>query len=79
MHKRTTDGRRTVMRLTPGALPIRDAAKPTATVRAYLQSRALAELDRCDDKGWCKLRSGRVSGWAPEGEVWGTAPAPQCR
>ena len=78
VHKRTTDGRRTVMKLTPGPAPIRDAAKADGHVRAYLQSRALAELDRCD-RGWCRLKVDRVSGWAPAEDVWGTDEAPQCR
>ncbi|HVY33356.1 MAG TPA: SH3 domain-containing protein [Caulobacteraceae bacterium] len=78
VHKRTTDGRRTVMRLAAEPLALRERAKPEAQVNAYLQSRALADLDRCD-KGWCKLKAGPRSGWAPQNEVWGTAPAAQCR
>ena len=78
VHKRTTDGRRTVMRLLPGALPLHDSAKPDAHVKAYLQARALADLDRCD-KGWCKLKTGGGGGWAPEEQLWGVAEAPQCR
>lgn len=78
VHKRTTDGRRTVMRLAATPLPLRGAAKPTAHVNAYLQSRALADLDRCE-KGWCRIKAGDRSGWVPAGEVWGTAEAAQCR
>jgi SH3-like domain-containing protein len=78
VHKRTTDGRRTVMRLTPQPLALYEKAKPGAHVIAHLQARALADLDRCD-KGWCKLKAGPRSGWAPAAEVWGTAEAAQCR
>jgi SH3-like domain-containing protein len=78
VHKRTTDGRRTVMRLAPQPLPIRDAPRPNAHIGAYLQGRALADLDRCD-KGWCKLKAGGASGWTPAAEVWGVTEAPQCR
>jgi SH3-like domain-containing protein len=78
VHKRTTDGRRMVMRLKPEPLPLLAASKPGARVKAYLASRALAELDRCKD-GWCKVKVGGVSGWSPQGEVWGTAEEPQCR
>ena len=78
VHKRTTDGRRTVMRLAPGPLPLRAGAKPDGHVDAYLQSRALANLDRCA-KGWCRIKAGQRSGWVPAGEVWGTAEAAQCR
>ena len=78
VHKRTTDGRRTVMRLAAGPLPLHSAAKPDAHVDAYLQSRALADLDRCD-KGWCRIKAGPRSGWVLAGEVWGTVEAAQCR
>ena len=78
VHKRTTDGRRTVMRLAPGTLALRSAAKPDGHINAYLQSRALADLDRCD-KGWCRIKAGDRSGWVAAGEVWGTNEAAQCR
>jgi SH3-like domain-containing protein len=78
VHKRTTDGRRTVMRLASQPLALRGAAQPNAHVNAYLQSRALADLDRCE-KGWCRIKAGAASGWTPAGEVWGTAAAAQCR
>lgn len=78
VHKRTTDGRRTVMRLSAQPLALRSAAKADAHVTAYLQGRALADLDRCD-KGWCRIKAGPRSGWIPAGEVWGTAEAAQCR
>jgi SH3-like domain-containing protein len=78
VHKRTTDGRRTVMRLSSQPLPLLTGPRPNARVKAYLQGRALADLDRCD-KGWCRIKAGPASGWAPAGEVWGTQEAAQCR
>jgi SH3-like domain-containing protein len=78
VHKRTTDGRRMVMRLKPQPLPLLAGAKDGARVKAYLAPRALAELDRCK-AGWCKLKAGGASGWIPQGEVWGTADEAQCR
>jgi len=79
VHRRTTDGKRMAMRLKPEPLAMH--AKPDAASRttAYLASRALAELDRCNKDGWCKLKVGHASGWAPASEVWGTAEDPQCR
>lgn len=79
VHRRTTDGKRMVMRLQTDPLPMLDSPKPAARVKAYLASRALAELDRCNKDGWCKLKAGRQTGWAPAAEVWGTAEDPQCR
>ncbi len=78
VHKRTTDGRRAVMRIQPGPAEIRAKPRDGAAVLAYLAPRALAELDRCD-KDWCRLRIGRVSGWALAADLWGAAEAPQCR
>jgi SH3-like domain-containing protein len=79
VHKRTTDGRRSVMRTLPGPTAIRAAPRAGAPVLAYLAPRALAELDRCDKAGWCKVKAGRASGWTQASDLWGTADAPQCR
>lgn len=78
VHKRTTDGRRTVMRLQPQPLSLRRGGKPTAPVVAYLQPRAMASLVRCDKKGWCKVRVDGVTGWAPPATLWGVDEHPQC-
>jgi SH3-like domain-containing protein len=78
VHKRTTDGRRTVMRLSAQPLPLLASPRPDGRVKAYLKGRALADLDRCD-KGWCRIKAGSASGWAPAAEVWGTQEAAQCR
>jgi SH3-like domain-containing protein len=79
VHRRTTDGRRMVMRLQAQPLAMLAAPKDGARVKAYLAARALAELDRCNKDGWCKLKAGRQDGWVPAAEVWGTAEEPQCR
>jgi SH3-like domain-containing protein len=79
VHRRTTDGRRMVMRTQATPLALRGGAKPTASVHAFLNARSLAALVRCDSKGWCKVRVDGVSGWAPASELWGTDDRPQCR
>ncbi|WP_374575212.1 SH3 domain-containing protein [Phenylobacterium sp.] len=78
VHKRTTDGRRMVMRLQPQPLALRRAPKPEAEVEAYLRPRALAALIHCK-KGWCRIRADGVAGWAPAAALWGTDDKPQCR
>ena len=78
VHKRTTDGRRSVMNTAGGAVPVLKSPKDDATVAAYLAPRAMAVLDRCQGE-WCKIRLGGITGWARAGSVWGTAPTPQCR
>ena len=78
VHKRTTDGRRSVMRTLPGPAAIRGGPRASAPVLAYLAPRALADLDRCD-KDWCKVKAGRASGWVQASDLWGTADTAQCR
>lgn len=78
VHKRVTDGRRTVLRTQAGALPIRSKPKDGAEVIAYLNPRAMAALVRCEDN-WCKIRVDRITGWAPAKGLWGTSDAVQCR
>jgi SH3-like domain-containing protein len=79
VHRRTTDGRRMAMRLQPQPLAMHVKAEASSRTVAFLAPRALAELDRCDKTGWCKLKAGRAAGWVPAAEVWGTADEPQCR
>jgi len=71
-------GERKVMRLKPERLAVRRRPAADAPIAAYLNPRGVAALDRCD-KGWCRIEVGEQQGWAPENEIWGTAPAPQCR
>ena len=78
VHKRTIDGRRTAMRVQAAVLPLRAQPKTDARISAYLAGLATAGLDRCE-KGWCKLKAGGESGWAPQGEIWGAAPGVQCK
>jgi SH3-like domain-containing protein len=78
VHKRTTDGRRAVMRTQAGPAAIRANPHAKSGVVALLAPRAPAELERCD-KGWCRVRIGRVSGWALASDLWGVAEDAQCR
>ena len=79
VHRRTTDGKRMVMRLQAQPLAMHAKADDKSPVVASLASRALADLDRCNKDGWCKLKAGHASGWVQAAEVWGTAEDPQCR
>jgi SH3-like domain-containing protein len=78
VHTRVIDGRRTVMQTQKANIPLRASPKPNARIRAYMVPRSIGALDRCSG-GWCKVKVGSVEGWAPEGALWGTATAPQCR
>ena len=79
VHRRTTDGRRTAMRLKPEPLALHASPNADSRIKAYLAPRALADLDRCNKDGWCKLKAGHADGWAPAAEFWGAAEEPQCR
>lgn len=72
------DGRRTVIRLKPGDLPLLDKPQAGSKITAYLASRAPTFLDRCSG-GWCRLKGKAGGGWAPAAELWGVDPARQCR
>jgi SH3-like domain-containing protein len=77
VHKRTTDGRRTLMPLGKLPLPLRAKPRGDAAVSAYLAPRAVADLDKCQ-KDWCRVRIGQADGWAPAAAFWGLAETPQC-
>jgi SH3-like domain-containing protein len=77
VHRRTTDGRRMVMRVAPQPVALLRKPKSTAHVAALLNGRSLAALVKCD-KGWCRLRVDGVTGWVPAQSVWGADERPQC-
>lgn len=79
VHRSMVDGRRSVEALGSDPLPLQASPKAGAHVVGLLNVRALAGLDRCTPDGWCKLKVGGVTGWAPANRVWGVAPAAQCR
>ncbi len=78
VHKRVTDGRRTTMNTKTSAVVLLRHPKADAKAAAYLNPKALAALDRCS-KGWCKVSADHAAGWVPEGVLWGTTDALQCR
>jgi SH3-like domain-containing protein len=78
VHRRTTDGTRTVYRAKAQPLPLLADPDPRSGVRAYLAPRTVADLDKCAG-GWCRVSAGGVHAWAPEAELWGVGEAPRCR
>ncbi|WP_370868334.1 SH3 domain-containing protein [Phenylobacterium sp.] len=78
VHRRVTDGNRSVMNLAASPLALRRRPRAEAEITAYLNVRAVAALDRCD-KGWCRLKVDDVTGWVTESAVWGVAAPVQCR
>ncbi|ODT86174.1 MAG: hypothetical protein ABS78_17670 [Phenylobacterium sp. SCN 70-31] len=78
VHKRVTDGRRAVINLGSRPQPLLRKPRTGAETAAFLGARALASLDRCD-KGWCRVKADRATGWVRQGALWGTTDTPQCR
>lgn len=78
VHKRVTDGRRAVINTRGQPAPLLRRPKPGSEAAAYLNVRAMASLVRCE-KGWCKVKAGRETGWTRQGALWGTAETLQCR
>lgn len=78
IHRRTTDGARTVFHRGAQMLPLRSAPKDKAGVRALLATRGIAKLDRCD-KGWCLIEAAKQKGWARQNTLWGLAENRVCR
>jgi SH3-like domain-containing protein len=77
VHKRVTDGRRTTMNTATRPVALLKRPKDGFRAAAYLNSHALATLDRCD-KGWCKVKADHAAGWVREGVLWGTTETAQC-
>jgi SH3-like domain-containing protein len=78
VHKRTTDGRRSVIRLEPDAIALKAKANSSSRTVAILPGRGLAGLDKCRG-GWCRLKGRGKAGWVPQSAVWGLNEAPQCK
>ena len=79
IHRRLTSGESTVMRVATTRLALHRKPKAEAEIIAYLNPRAIAELVKDCDDGWCKVRADGIAGWAPAGELWGASPDIQCK
>lgn len=78
VHRRLTDGRRSLINMSERPAPLYRKPRQGAETVAFLASKSMATVVRCDD-GWCKVKVDGTTGWAPERSLWGAAPEPQCR
>ncbi len=78
VHKRVTTGQRGVINTGRRPAALLRQPRSDAPAAAFLDIRAMAELDRCE-KGWCRIKAGRTKGWVREGTLWGTGARLQCR
>ena len=77
VHKRVTDGRRTVMNLRVNDMPIRSQAEDASKPRAFWVRRSLGSLDECRG-GWCRIKVAEAAGWVPKAWAWGVQDYPVC-
>ena len=77
IHRTVASGRRTVFNTADEETPVRARPEADAPMRARLRPRSLATLEDCAD-GWCRIRAGRVRGWAEQSALFGVQAAPLC-
>lgn len=77
IHRSVASGRRFVFNPAPTEVAIRSGRSETAAVRARLAPRSLVAMDDCRD-GWCRVKARKISGWVPQGSVFGTQARAQC-
>jgi SH3-like domain-containing protein len=78
VHRRTTDGHRAVIRMSPTPLALKAKPNAAAQTSAILPGRAMAPLDHCKN-GWCRVKGAGRKGWAPANAVWGVDEKAQCK
>ncbi len=78
IHRTVASGRRGAFNPSAEAVPLRTGRSDAAPVRARLSPRSVAALDRCEEDGWCRLRSRKVTGWARAETVFGTQATALC-
>ncbi len=78
VHRRTTDGKRTLFRNAEDDVALRTAPKDGAGLVARLRAHAIADFDRAQGD-WIRLSVGGKKGWAKASDFWGGADAAQCR
>ena len=69
---------RSVVSMGTQKIDLLSGAKSTAKVKARLNPRSLATLDKCK-KGYCKVSVGNVDGWAPQDRLWGAQEGAACK
>ena len=78
IHRRTTDGARTIFHRGGQPLALRADPRGEARIRALLAVRGVARLHRCEG-GWCLVEAGRRKGWVPARSLWGVQERRVCR
>lgn len=77
IHRTVASGRRGAFNASATEIPLLSRPAATAPVRARLRPRATVSLDRCEE-GWCRVRAGKLRGWAPQTTLFGVQDQALC-
>lgn len=77
IHRTVASGRRTAFNASGAEIALHGRPDDGAAVRARLRARSTVSLDRCED-GWCRVQSGRLTGWARQSALFGTQSQALC-
>lgn len=77
IHRRGTDGVRTVVSTTADAVPIHKKPDDASETVAWLRPRAIAFMDK-EKEGWLRIHADGAKGWLRESSVWGTRKNVKC-
>ncbi|MFT3996843.1 MAG: SH3 domain-containing protein [Asticcacaulis sp.] len=78
VHKSMLKSQRNIISAGSQKIDLLSGPKAGAGVKARLNPRALASLDKCR-KGFCKISVGNVDGWAPQAQLWGAQDGAVCK
>jgi len=78
VHRSMLKSQRSVLATGGQKIDLLSSPKASAGVRARLNPRALASLDKCKN-GYCKISVGNVDGWAPQERLWGAQDGAVCK
>jgi len=78
VHRSMLKSQRNVIATGTQKVDMLSGPKASAGLRARLNPRALASLDKCK-KGYCKISVGNVEGWAAQDRLWGAQDGAVCR
>lgn len=77
IHRSVTSGRRKVFNQADAPVAVHARRDGSSAVQARLGAHSLIAAETCE-AGWCRVRDGRLKGWVPEEQVFGTASQAQC-
>ncbi|WP_235068258.1 SH3 domain-containing protein [Asticcacaulis sp. YBE204] len=69
---------RSVVSMGAAKIDLLSGPKATAKVKARLNPRSLAALDKCK-KDYCRITVGNVDGWVPQKSLWGAQEGAVCK